>query len=96
MKNNQTAIYVSNLGAYNAGRLVGKWLTLPMETEELESELQKIGQAYNFEGDYELAIHDYENQPYEISEYTPIMKLNEDLQRLEALDVDFDVATAVI
>ena len=35
-------IYLTNLAQYNAGRLVGKWLELPVSEEELARELQAV------------------------------------------------------
>lgn len=36
-------IYITNLGMYNAGYLVGKWVELPLSDEELTEELHSIG-----------------------------------------------------
>ena len=35
--------YITNLGKYNEGELVGKWISLPISEEELEQVLQEIG-----------------------------------------------------
>ncbi|MCJ7842634.1 antirestriction protein ArdA [Lederbergia sp. NSJ-179] len=62
-------VYISNLGKYNEGELVGDWFTPPINMEEVK---ERIG----LNGDYEeIAIHDYE-LPFEIDEYTPINEIN--------------------
>ena len=49
-------VYVANLGAYTRSELVGEWLSLPMDQEELTLEIKKI-----LGNDEEYAIHDYES-----------------------------------
>lgn len=62
-------VYISNLGKYNEGELVGDWFTPPINMEEVK---ERIG----LNGEYEeIAIHDYE-LPFEIDEYTPINEIN--------------------
>ena len=34
-------VYVANLGKYNEGELVGDWISLPVENEELEKFLSE-------------------------------------------------------
>lgn len=36
-------VYITNLGKYNEGCLVGKWLKLPATDEEIEEVLKEIG-----------------------------------------------------
>ena len=68
-------IFIANLGKYNEGELVGKWLKLPCDS--ISKELAAIGVKRNSE--YEEAfISDYENDwDYEVSEYENISELNE-------------------
>lgn len=51
-------IYIANLGKYNEGELVGKWVELPCEDlDEVLKEIEVVdGTAYE-----EYAIHDYES-----------------------------------
>jgi hypothetical protein len=35
-------IYVANLAKYNDGFLVGEWIDLPMDEDELEAKLDEI------------------------------------------------------
>lgn len=62
-------VYISNLGKYNEGELVGAWFQPPISFDEVK---EKIGLNDQYE---EYAIHDYE-LPFEIGEYTPISEIN--------------------
>jgi hypothetical protein len=77
-----TKIYLTNLVKYNEGRLVGKWISLPLTEETLTKELNEVlgSDEEYFITDYEaaFAIHEYENlnelnefvtQLYELEEY---------------------------
>lgn len=77
-------IYITNLGKYNEGELVGKWLSLPCD--DIESELNSIGvkDGTRYE---EYFITDYENDfDYSVGEYENLEKLNELAEKLENLD----------
>lgn len=73
-------IYLTNLAKYNEGKLVGKWLDLPLDEDELKKELQNI-----LGSDEEYFITDYE-APFEIEEYESPFELNEFAEKLEELD----------
>ncbi|MCO7128368.1 antirestriction protein ArdA [Sporolactobacillus shoreicorticis] len=62
-------VYITNLGKYNEGELVGAWFTPPVDFEEVK---ERIGLNHEYE---EYAIHDYE-LPFDIDEYTPIEEIN--------------------
>lgn len=62
-------VYVTNLGKYNEGEMVGAWFTPPIDEEVMA---ERIGLNGQYE---EYAIHDYE-LPFEIDEYTPIAEVN--------------------
>jgi antirestriction protein len=47
-------IYIANLAQYNAGKLVGEWIDVPSDVEDLQAEITRIV------GSDEWAIHDYE------------------------------------
>ena len=82
-------LYIANLAAYNAGYLVGEWLSLPASDETLN----ELFKAIKFENeDTEYAIHDYECfvSGISIDEYASIKKLNEVAEELEGLD-DYDL-----
>lgn len=36
-------IYLTNLGKYNEGQLIGEWVELPCTDEELEAVKERIG-----------------------------------------------------
>ena len=36
-------IYLTNLGKYNEGELVGEWVKLPVSDEELQKVFERIG-----------------------------------------------------
>lgn len=76
-------IYVANLAAYNDGRLVGEWIDLPIDADELQAKLDEIAGEH---GD-ELAIHDYE-APWKIGEYDNITEINELAERYAEVDED--------
>ena len=73
-------IYLTNLGKYNEGQLVGKWVDLPVD-DDFESAFEEIGIGENYE---EWFITDYENDfDYQVGEYDDIFKLNELAQDIE-------------
>jgi antirestriction protein len=73
-------IYITNLAKYNAGSLVGKWVDLPIDDEELDEEIKEV-----LGTDEELFITDYES-PFEIREYDNPHKLNELAEKISELD----------
>lgn len=79
-------VYIANLGKYNEGELVGKWLELPIdmsdEWEEFKQSIQIDGEEYE-----EWAIHDYEApEGIKIDENDNIEELNELAEQMEELD----------
>ena len=83
-------LFVNTWGNYNEnGADGGKWITLPMDPEELEEVLENIA-ALMKDNDPEWAIHDYEwtieIDPREISEYDNIQELNEFCQELDNME----------
>ena len=75
---NETAnlsVYIANLGEYTNGKLVGDWVSLPIDEDDFKDFLKTIGNPE------ELAIHDYENNlglyGLKIGEYMSIKELNE-------------------
>ena len=82
-------IFITNVGRYNEGYLVGKWVKLPVCEEVLDKVLKEIGINEYYE---EYFITDYENDIVGIgdviSEYSSVQALNELAQRLEELSDD--------
>lgn len=81
-------VYVANLAAYNAGKLIGKWMELPMDADDMHEELKNIcGTDEDGNIRDEWAIHDYE-APFFIGELENLGKLNDTVETLAALDID--------
>ena len=81
---NSINLYIANLGKYNEGELVGKWISLPITDEEFKAVLKEIkidGIRYE-----EYAIHDYECEFMNVDEYDDIDKLNELAETLEGMN----------
>ena len=80
-------VFMTNLGKYNEGELVGEWLSLPVYDEsEIDESLARIGiDKKEYE---EYFITDYEWNPYKffsINEYEDVYDLNKRLQELQEL-----------
>ena len=77
-------IYLTNLGKYNEGHLVGEWVKLPVSEEELEAVLERIGINEEYE---EYFITDYESdvEGVEIGEYSNVTALNELAEELDSM-----------
>lgn len=76
-------IYLTNLGKYNEGELVGQWLELPATDEEIVRTHWNIlidGEKYE-----ECFITDYEDSPISIGEYDNLDYLNEVAEEYENL-----------
>lgn len=85
-------IYLTNLGKYNEGFLIGEWVTLPVDNDELDEILKRIGisdkpdkNGYYYE---EYFITDYETDidGLEVKEYSNLETLIELAEQLEELD----------
>ncbi len=83
-------IYITDLEAYNRGFLIGSWLELPMDIDELNKNIKDV----NFKGQKacndnylheEFFITDYEAD-ISISEYDNIYVLNEIAEALAEFD----------
>lgn len=84
-------VFITNLGKYNEGDLVGKWVSLPMDQEEFAAELESIGVSDEPDenGNYyeEWFITDYENDiDYKVNEYASFEEINRVAESIEALD----------
>lgn len=77
-------IYLTNLGKYNEGELVGEWVELPVSNEELQEVFKRIG--INEEYYEEYFITDYECDFYEVGEYENLDTLNNIASQIEELD----------
>lgn len=87
-------VYITNLGKYNEGELVGQWLSLPTSDDDIEECFENIGLNEEYE---EYFITDYENNiNLEISEYTNIYDLNEAIEQMKDSEDDAGLWGALI
>ena len=85
--------FVTNLGKYNEGALVGEWVKFPTTEEEMQKVFERIGigskdefgQVYEewFITDYECPVHGVYDM---LGEYESLDKLNYLASRIEELD----------
>lgn len=89
-------IYLTNLGKYNEGELVGEWVELPIDEDELQEVFKRIGisDEPDEDGNYyeEYFITDYETdiEGLSIGEYENLDHLNEIAEAIENLS-DYDM-----
>jgi len=86
-------IFLTDLSAYNAGYLVGHWVSLPLSSFELSQAISEVlteGESFCSEDNHEeYFISDYEWEDIDIKEidaYENVYELNKELQALSALD----------
>ncbi|MEX9764959.1 antirestriction protein ArdA [Proteus mirabilis] len=90
LKSGIISVFITNLGKYNEGELVGEWLELPATSKEIEHCLMRIGidgiqyEEY-FLTDYESSIDGLSSY---ISEYSLLDELNELATQLAMLSPD--------
>ena len=91
------SVYLTNLGKYVEGYLMGEWVKLPVDKDKLQDVLDRIGiDGVQYE---EYFISDYEALlgNLHISEYSSIQELNELAEQLEGLaDPDYEKLAAVL
>ena len=86
--------YITNLGKYNEGELMGEWITFPIDEDELNEVFERIGCRYEDEDgnehneEYEeFFFTDWECEiDLELGEYESIDDLNEKAEAIEDLD----------
>lgn len=89
-------IYITNLGKYNEGKLVGKWVELPCDNWEKELRSIGVSDEPDENGEYyeEYFITDYDTDipGLKIGEYDNLDELNEFAERVERLDSSEKIA----
>jgi len=88
--------YATDLAAYNQGFLIGEWIELGMDEDELNQTIKRIlkmGEEACKDGSIheEYFISDVDvdgEEPFTVEEYTNIFKLNEEVARFNELDLD--------
>ena len=84
--------YITNLGKYNEGCLVGKWIDSPIDEDDFASELESIGVKENtmyeewFITDYDCSLFDMYDA---FGEYPNIDDINEVAEALEDHESEF-------
>ena len=85
MEKNVLAAYITNLGKYAEGSIVGEWVQFPITAEELEKVYARIGINSEYEEifitEYKTGIHNLE-----LGEYESLDELNYLACRLKELD----------
>ena len=86
------SIYLTNLGEYVEGCLIGQWVQLPIPQEHLQEVLTQIGCGEYFVTDSETDILDIT-----VDEYASLSELNELAAKIEELaDFDYTKLAAVL
>lgn len=91
-------IYLTDLSAYNEGELIGEWISLPMDNDDLTSKIKSIlregaSVCGNEEDEHEeYFITDYEFETEfkfaDVGEYSNVYELNESCEELSDFDED--------
>lgn len=89
-------LFINTWGNYNEnGACGGRWITLPMDEDELEEVLENIARGMG-DNDPEFCIHDFEWEGgydfHEISEMDNIYDLNEECEKLDNM-YDWELKT---
>jgi len=79
-------VYLTNLGAYNRGEIIGKWVDLPMDEDKLQEEIDSILEPI----DEEFFITDFETdiEGLKIDTSEDIFDLNILAEEVDALSKD--------
>lgn len=85
-------IYLTNLGKYNEGELIGEWIELPCTDDELEAVKGRIrisdepDENGNFYEEYFITDYETDIHGLTVGEYDNLEELNELAETLENLD----------
>lgn len=83
-------IFITDLAAYNNGYLIGEWVSLPMNQDDLKAKIDEIltigAEACGDNEHEEIFLTDYECSFMEIGEYDNPFKLNEIAEQAEELN----------
>lgn len=96
--------YITNLGKYNEGALIGKWIDFPIDEDELQTVLKEIGCCYYDEnekyintGYEEFFFSDWEcDFDHNFGEYENIENMNEIAENIANWDEDIFSAAVEI
>lgn len=83
-------IYITDLGAYNQGHLIGEHISLPIDEDNLKSKIDEIlsigAKACGDTEHEEIFITDYDCDFMEVHEYSDPFELNRIAQEAEELN----------
>ena len=80
-------IYLTNLAAYNSGKLIGEWLEMPFTEEEYAAVMNRIGNPE------ETFITDYDSDMgVTVGEFDNVFALNDLVKESEGYDADLIAA----
>lgn len=83
--------FVTNMGEYNRGNIIGEWVNFPCEAEEWEKVLKRIGVGESeefFFADYDSEIAGLTKELGETESYEDLQELAERLEGLEEWERD--------
>ena len=89
-------VYLTNLGKYNEGELVGEWVDLPISDDELDEVLKRIGisdtpdENGNIYEEYFITDYESDIDGLTVDEYESLSRLNDLAEVLEDMD-DSDI-----
>lgn len=94
--------FITNLGKYNEGELVGEWITFPISDEDLAAVLKRIGigSTDDFGAPYEEVFFTDWELPEGMSwqvfgEYPDIQEVNEVAEAIQNSNLDEGVVSAI-
>lgn len=83
-------IFITDLAAYNNGYLIGEWISLPMDEDDLKAKIDEIltigAKACRDDEHEEIFLTDYECDYLEIGEFDNPFKLNEMAEQADELN----------
>ena len=86
--------YITNLGKYNEGELIGEYITFPIDADELKEVFKRIGINERYE-EYFFTDWDCEVN-LNLGEYVSIKDMNELAEKLSDWDADLLAAVCEI
>ena len=83
-KNAPINIYIANLEEYNKGKLIGGWVSLPIDEEKLKRFINAIGEPQEFVI-YSISTN-IKLKGLKVEKYPSVTELNELCQRISGID----------
>ncbi|MCM1494731.1 MAG: antirestriction protein ArdA [Bacteroides sp.] len=85
MEEKKINAFVTNLGKYNEGQLVGEWVSFPVTREEMQAVFDRIGINNQYE-EYFITDYDIDIPNLKLEEYESVDRINYLAGRLNELD----------